>query len=58
MGVPGQFLASFRLSRISIDSRRGDILFEPVQLGFEVSYLLLKIFEFLQASVSDVRDGH
>ena len=54
MSVPGQFLASFRLPRVSIDSCRGNILFEPVQLGFEVFYLLLDISEFLRASVSAV----
>ena len=54
MSVPGQFLASFRLSRISINGCRGNILFEPVQLGFEVLYLLLDISEFLPASVSIV----
>ena len=54
MSVPGQLLASFRLSRISIDSCRGNILFEPVQLGFKALYFLLEIFEFLRASVSAV----
>ena len=49
---------SFHLSRVSIDSCRGDIPFEPVQLGFEVFDLLLKIFELLPASVSDVCDDH
>ena len=57
MNVPGQFLASSRLSGISIDGCRGNILFEPVQLGFEVPYLLLDISEFLRASVSVVCNG-
>jgi len=56
--VPGQFFPSFRLPRVSVDSCRGNILFEPVQLGFEVSYLLLEIFELLRARVSVVCDGH
>ena len=57
-GVPGQFFASFRLPRVSADSCRGNVLFEPVQLGFEVFNLLFEIFELLQASVSVLRDGH
>ena len=57
-GVPGQFFASFRLPRVSVDSRRGNVSFEPVQLGFEVFDPLLDIFELLRASVSVVRDGH
>ena len=56
--VPRQFSASFRLPRVSVDSRRGNALFEPVQLWFDVCYLLLEIFELLQALVSVVRDGH
>ena len=52
MSAPGQLLASFRLSRISIDGCRGNILFKPVQLGFEALYLLLDISEFLRATVS------
>ena len=47
MSVPGQFSASFRLYRIPVDSCRGNVLFEPVQLGFEVCYPLLEIFELL-----------
>ena len=57
-GVPGQFFASFRLPRVSVDSCRGNVLFEPVQLGFEVFDLLLEIFELLRGSVSVVRDSH
>jgi len=56
--VPGQFFASFRLSGVSVDSCRGNVLFEPVQLGFEIRYLLLEIFELLRAPVSVVCDGH
>jgi len=56
--IPDQFFASFRLPRISVDSCRGDVLFKPIQLGFEVFDLLLEIFELLRASVSVVRDGH
>jgi len=55
--VPGQFFASFRLCRVSVDSCRGDLLFEPVQLGFKIFYLLLEIFELLRAPVSVVCDG-
>ena len=58
MSIPRQLLASLRLSRISIDERRGNILFEPVQLGFEALYLLLDISEFLRASVSAMCDDH
>jgi len=58
VSIPGQFFPSFRLPGVSVDSCRGNGLFEPVQLGFEVLNLLLEIFELLQASVSVVRDGH
>ena len=57
-GVPGQFSASFRLPRVPVDSCCGNVLFEPVQLGFEVFDLLLKILELLRASVLVMRDGH
>ena len=57
-GIPGQFFASFRLPKVSVDSCRGNVSFEPVQLGFEVFDLLLDIFELLRASVSVVRDGY
>jgi hypothetical protein len=57
VSVPGQFLASLRFPRVSVDGCRGNVLFEPVQLGFEVSYLLLEIFELLRASVSIVDDS-
>ena len=57
-GVPDQFLASFRLPRISVNSCRSDAFFEPVQLGFEILYLLPEIFELLRAPVSVVRDSH
>jgi len=57
-GIPGQFFPSFRLPRVSVDSCRGNVLFKPVQLGFEVFDLLFEIFELLRASVSVVRDGH
>jgi len=46
-GIPGQFFTSFRLPRVSVDSCRGNALFKPVQLGFEVFDLLLEIFELL-----------
>jgi hypothetical protein len=52
--VPSQFIASFRLPRISVDGCRGNALFEPAQLGFEVFYLLIEIFELLRALVSVV----
>ena len=55
--VPDQFFASFRLSRVSVDGCRGNVSFEPVQLGFEVFYLLLEIFELLRPSASVVCDG-
>ena len=58
MSVPGQFFTSFRLPRVSVDTRRGNILFEPVQLRFEGFDLFLEIVEFLRAFVSDVCDGH
>ena len=56
--VPGQFFAPFRLLRIPINSCRGDALFEPVQLEFEVSRLLLEVFELLRASGLAVCDGY
>jgi len=55
--VPGQFFASFCLPRVSVNSCRDNVLFEHVQLGFEVFYLLLEIFKLLRASVSAVCDG-
>ena len=58
MSVPGQFFTSFRLPRIFVDGRRDNILFEPIQLRFEVFYLLLEIFELLRAPMSVVCDGH
>ena len=56
--VPRQFSAPFRLPRVSVDSCRGNILFESVQLRFEVFYLFFEIFELLRASMSVMRDGH
>ena len=56
--IPDQFFPPFRLSRVPVDSCRGDVPFKPVQLGFEVFDLLLDIFELLRASVSVVRDSH
>ena len=58
MSAPGQFVASLRLSGVFVDTSRGNVLFESVQLGFEVSDLLLEVFEFLRASVSVVCGGH
>ena len=57
-GIPGQFFPSFRLPKVSVGSCRGNVSFEPVQLGFEVFDLLLDILELLRASVSVVRGGH
>ena len=57
-GVPGQFFASLRLPRVSVDSCRGNAFFEPAQPGFEVLDLLLDIFELLQMPASAVHDGH
>ena len=57
MSVPGQFFASLRLSGVSVDTSRGNVLFESVQLRSEVSDLLLDIFEFLRASVSVLFGG-
>ena len=56
--VPSQFLASFCLPRVSVDSCHGNVLFEPVQLRPKVSYLLFDIFELLRASVSVVCGSH
>ena len=58
MSVPNQFFPSFRLPRISVDFRRGDAFFEPVQLWFEVLYLLLEIFELLRAPVSVMHESY
>ena len=57
-GIPGQLFASLRLPRVPVDSCRGNVLLELVQLGFEVFDLFLEILELLRASVSVVRDGH
>jgi len=57
VSAPGQFVASSRLSGVFVDTSRGNVLFESVQLGFEVSDLLLEVFEFLRASVSVVCGG-
>jgi len=56
--LPSQFSASFRLPGVSVDTGCGNVLSESVQLGFEVSDLLLEISEFLRASVSVMCDGH
>jgi len=56
--VPCQFFTSFRLPGVPVNSCRGNVLFEPVQLGFEIRYLLLEIFELLRAFVSVVCDSH
>ena len=56
--IPGQFFPSLRLPRVSVDSCHGNVLFESVQLGFEVFDLLLDILVLLRGSVSVVRDGH
>ena len=57
-GVPGQFFASLRLPRVPVDSCRGNVLFEPIQLRFEVFDLLLEILELLRASVSTVCNNY
>jgi len=56
--VPGQSLAPFRLPRVSVDTGRGNVLFESVQMGSELLDLLLDVFEFLQESMSVVCGGH
>ena len=56
--IPGQFFASLRLPGVPVDSCCGNILLEPVQLGFKVFDLLLEISELLRASVSIVCDSH
>ena len=45
--VPGQLFASRCLFRVSIDSCRSDVPFEPVQQGFEILNLLVDIFKLL-----------
>jgi len=55
--VPGQLFASFRLPGVSVDTGCSNALFESVQLGSELSDLLLEIFEFLRTSVSVVCSG-
>ena len=57
-GIPGQFVASLRLPRVPVDSCRGNVLLELVQLGFEVFDLLLEILELLRVSVSVVCESH
>jgi len=56
--IPGQSPAPFRLPRVSVDTGRGNVLFESVQMGSELFDLLLDIFEFLRASMSVVCGGH
>ena len=46
-GVPGQLRASPCLLRVSVGRCRGDVPFEPLQLGLEAIGLLLDISEFL-----------
>ena len=45
--VPGQLFASPGLLGISVDSCRGDVLLEPVQLGPKILDLILDVFELL-----------
>ena len=56
--VPGQLFASYYLLRVSIDSCRGEGLFEPVQLRFKILNLLLDIFKLLRPSVSVAHDSN
>ena len=57
MSIPSQFFASPGLLKVSIDGCRSDVLFEPVQLGFEILNLPLDIFEFLRPPVSVAHDS-
>jgi len=56
MRVPGQPASSFRFLRVAVDRRRGDALFEPIQLGYEILDLFLDILEMLRVIVSVVWD--
>jgi len=55
MHIPGQPSSSLRFLRVSVGRRRGDILLEPIQLGYKILDLFLDIFEMLRAIVSAVR---
>ena len=50
--VPGQPFTSICLLGVPIDRCRGDVLFEPIQLGYQILDLLLDVFRMLQESVS------
>ena len=56
--VPGQPAAPIRLLGVSIDRGGGDVLFEPIQLGYEILDLLLDVFRMLGTSMSVARDSH
>ena len=57
--VPGQLCTPSRLLRVCINRCRGNVLFEPAQLGYsKVIDLPLNIFGFLGASVSVMCNNH
>ena len=58
MHRPYQFFASSHLPRISVDPRSGDMLFESIQMRYELLNLLLGIFKFLREFVSIAYGSH
>jgi len=54
--VPGQPSPPFRLLGISINCCRGDVLFKPIQLGYEILNFLPDVLGVLQMFASVVRD--
>ena len=55
--VPGQPSPPVCLLGISIDRLRGDVSFEPIQLGYKILDLFLDIFGMLGPHVSVVYDS-
>ena len=58
VNVPGQLFASLCLLRVSVDHCRGNVLFESLQLRFEVFDILLHIIGMLRESASAVGNNH
>ena len=55
--VPGQLCPSPRLLGVSINGCRGNVSFEPLQLGLKTFNLLFDTFEFLRSSISVVHNN-
>ena len=55
--VPCQSSASIRLLGVSVDRCHGNVLFEPLQLGYEIFDLLLDVLGMLRVSMSVMPDS-